>query len=161
MTTSEEIRDEWKAIRSALGNLINYLDGKTESLKSLDEAYQKGINDGSLDAKERVSAAFQCGYSDGLHDAWEIATRIVAMDVHERARVFFENAIATTADEPFKRYTADEAIQLLKEYDAKKADEEDLRFMRFLYNVIQPNEMEMYRHMYQSGDVPTCGGAEE
>lgn len=156
MPTSEEIRDEWKTIRSALGNLICYMDGKAESLKSLDEAYQKGINDGSLDAKERVSAAFQCGYSDGLHDAWEIATRIAAMDVHERARVFFENAIATTADEPFKRYTADEAIQLLKEYDAKKADEEDLRFMRFLYNVIQPNEMEQYKAMYRAYSDPNC-----
>ena len=62
MPTVEEIRGEWKAIRPALGNLINYMDGKTKSLKSLDEAYQKGINDGSLDAKERVSAAFQCDY---------------------------------------------------------------------------------------------------
>ena len=156
MPTIEEIKDEWKGIRSALGNLICYIDGKMEQLKSLDEAYQKGVNDGSLDAKDRVSAAFECGYNDGLHDAWEIATRIVAMDVHERAKVFFENAIASTAEEPFKRYTADEAIQLLKTYDAKKADEEDLQFMRFLYDVINPNEMEQYRAMYKTRNDPNC-----
>lgn len=156
MPTVEEIRGEWKGIRSALGNLICYVDGKTEQLKSLDEAYQKGVNDGSLDVKGRVSAAFQNGYNEGLLNAWEIATRIVAMDVHERAKVFFENAIASTAEEPFKRYTADEAIQLLKAYDAKKADDEDLRFMRFLYGVIQPNEMEQYKAMYRTYSDPNC-----
>ena len=161
MPTIDEIRTEWKGVRSALGNLICYMDGKVESLKSFDEAYQKGVNDGSLDVKERVSAAFQSGYSDGLHDAWEIATRIVAMDVHERAKVFFENAIASTAEEPFKRYTADEATQLLKAYDARKQDEDDLRFVRFLYNVIQPNEMEQYMAMYRAYNdpnyCPNCG----
>ena len=156
MPTVEEIRSEWKGIRSALGNLICSMDGKAESLKSFDEAYQKGVNDGSLDVKERVSAAFQSGYNDGLYDAWEIATRIVAMDVHERAKVFFENAIASTAEEPFKRYTAGEALQLLKAYDVKKADEEDAQFMRFLYGVIQPNEMEQYKAMYRAYIDPNC-----
>lgn len=31
MPTVEEIRGEWKGIRSALGNLICYVDGKTEN----------------------------------------------------------------------------------------------------------------------------------
>lgn len=156
MPPIEEIRGEWKGIRSALGNLICKMDSKVESLKSFDEAYQKGVNDGSLDVKERVSAAFQSGYNDGFHEAWEIATRIVAMDVHERAKVFFENAVASTAEEPFERYTADEAIQLLKAYDARKRDEEDLRFVRFLYDVIQPNEMEQYMAMYRAHNDPRC-----
>lgn len=156
MPTINEIRTEWKGVRSALGNLICYMDGKVESLKSFDEAYQRGVNDGSLDVKERVSIAFQRGYNDGLHDAWEIATRIVAMNVHERAKAFFENAIAATAEEPFKRYAADEAIQLLKAYDAREHDEEDLRFVRFLYDVIQPNEMEQYMAMYRAHNDPNC-----
>ena len=62
MPTVEVIESDWKTIRSALGNLICHIDGKIELLKSSDEAYQKGVNDGSLDVKERVSAAFQCGY---------------------------------------------------------------------------------------------------
>ena len=156
MPTVEEIRSEWEALRSALGNLVCSIDGKAEQLKSLDEAYQKGVNDGSMDAKERVSAAFQSGYGNGLNDAWEIATRIVAMDVHERAKVFFENAIASTAEEPFKRYSVGEATQLLKAYDFKKADEEDTQFMRFLYGVIQPNEMEQYKAMYRAYSNPNC-----
>ena len=38
-----------------------------------DEAYQKGINDGSLDVKQRVEGAYQ----KGLDDAWEAARKIV------------------------------------------------------------------------------------
>ena len=135
MPTIDEIRTEWRGIRSALGNLICHVDGKIESLKSFDDAYQSG-------------------YNDGLLNAWENATRIVEMDVHERAKVFFENAAAATAEEPFMRYTADEAIQLLKAYDARKADEEDLQFMRFLYDVILPNDMEQYRAMYRTRNDP-------
>ena len=37
-----------------------------------DEAYQKGINDGSLDVKQRVEGAYQ----RGLEDAWEAARKV-------------------------------------------------------------------------------------
>ena len=118
MPTIEEIRSEWKAIRSALGNLICYIDGKTAQLQDMSEAYHKGYNDGSLDVKDRVSCAYQTGYAEGLEDAWETACRIVQMDVHKRAEVFFSDAEAVTHDEPFKHYSAEEAMQKLKEYDA-------------------------------------------
>lgn len=121
MPTIDEIRTEWKTIRSALGNLICYIDGKTEQLQDMSEAYHKGYNDGiekgSLDVKDRVSCAYQDGYAEGLEDAWETACRIVQMDVHKRAKVFFSDAEAVTHDEPFKHYSAWDAIQKLKEYD--------------------------------------------
>lgn len=50
MPTVDEIRDEWKGIRSALGNLICYIDGKTEQLPDLERSWQKG---------------YDCGYKDG------------------------------------------------------------------------------------------------
>lgn len=152
MYTAEEIRSDWKVLRSALGNLICHIDGRMEQLKSLEDAYLRGVNDGSLDAKDRVGAAIEKGYEE----CWEIATRIVKMDARERAKVFFTNSEAVTHEEPFKSYTVHEAIQLLKTYDAKKADEEDLQFIRFLYNVIQPNEMEQYRAMYRTYSDPNC-----
>lgn len=123
MPTIEEIRTEWHGVRSALGNLICYIDGKTAQLQDMSEAYRKGYNDGiekgSLDVKERVSCAYQDGYAEGLEDAWEIACRIVQMDVHKRAEVFFPDSVAVTHDEPFKHYSAWDAIQKLKEYDSK------------------------------------------
>lgn len=54
MPTIDEIRSEWKGIRSALGNLICYIDGKTaqiESLKDLEHSWQKG---------------YDCGHNDGF-----------------------------------------------------------------------------------------------
>lgn len=122
MPTIEEIRTEWETIRSALGNLICYIDGKVAQLQDMSEAYRKGYNDGiekgSLDVKDRVSCAYQDGYAEGLEDAWETACRIVQMDVHKRAEVFFLDAKATTHDEPFKHYSVWDAVQKLKEYDA-------------------------------------------
>ena len=53
MPTVDEIRTEWKGIRSALGNLICYVDGATakiESLKDLQTSWQKG---------------YDCGHQDG------------------------------------------------------------------------------------------------
>ena len=122
MPTIEEIGTEWKTVRSALGNLICYIEGKTTQLQDMSEAYRKGYNDGiekcSLDVKDRVSCAYQDGYAEGLEDAWETACRIVQMDVHKRAEVFFSDTEAVTHDEPFKHYSAWDAIQKLKEYDA-------------------------------------------
>ena len=122
MPTINEIETDWKAIRSSLGNLICYIDGKVAQLQDMSEAYRKGYNNGiekgSLDVEERVSCAFQDGYTAGLEVAWETAYRIVQMDVHKLAEVFFPNSIAVTHDEPFKHYSAWDAIQKLKEYDA-------------------------------------------
>lgn len=122
MPTIEEIRTEWHGVRSAVGTLVCYIDGKVAQLQDMGEAYRKGYNDGiekgSLDVKDRVSSAYQNGYAEGLEDAWETACRIVQMDVHKRAEVFFSDSEAVTHDEPFKHYSAEEAMQKLKEYDA-------------------------------------------
>lgn len=122
MPTIEEISTEWHGVRSAVGTLVGYIDGKVAQLQDMSEAYRKGYNDGiekgSLDVKDRVSCAYQDGYTEGLEDAWETACRIVQMDVHKRAEVFFSCAEAATHDEPFKHYSAEEAMQKLKEYDA-------------------------------------------
>ncbi len=51
MPTADEIRMEWKGIRSALGNLICYIDGKTEQMPDLEKSWQKG---------------YDCGHKDGF-----------------------------------------------------------------------------------------------
>lgn len=57
MPTMDEIRTEWKAIRSALGNIICYLDGKTAQLGDAEQAWQKGYDAGHRD-----------GYKNGWSD---------------------------------------------------------------------------------------------
>lgn len=120
--TMEEIRAEWKELRPLIGNLIGHLTSKEAQLVSMEEAYDKGYNDG-----------FECGqhdtatseYQRGLADAWEIARRIAMMNVHERAAIFFPQAEAVTHEEPFKTYGVEEAIEKLKAYEERKKSEEE------------------------------------
>ena len=122
MPTTDEIRREWKAIRSELGNIICHIDVQTERLGEAQTSWQKGYDFGYRDGyKNGLNESHEdyCrGYDEGSEDTWEIACRIVQMDVHERAKAFFSEAVAATHDEPFKRFSAQEAIQKLKEYDA-------------------------------------------
>ena len=98
------------------------IESVSKAYQMMAEAYRKGYNDGiekgSLDVKERVSNAYQDGYAKGLEDAWETACRIVKMDMYKRAEVFLSDSLVVTYDEPFKHYSAEEAIQKLKEYNA-------------------------------------------
>lgn len=93
-----------------------------------DDAYKRGINDGSLDVKQRVEGAYQ----RGLDDAWEAAKKIFGYEIDggipidEAGRVFgySEDATFCTAD-IFRHNTVSEAIEKLKAYEEKqKADDE-------------------------------------
>lgn len=117
MPTMEEIRTGWKAIRSALGNVICYIEGKTTQLGEAEQSWNKGYDCGYADGVKSGYDASPEDYKKGFEDCWEIARRIVKMDVHELAKVFFPDAVAVTHDEPFTKYTVHEAIQKLKEYD--------------------------------------------
>lgn len=108
MPTFEEIRTEWKGVRSALGNLICYMDGKIQQLQSLGNAYEKGYDEGSANA-------FGNGYDAGLKAAWEAAIRLTFNMTEREAEKALGVDYAPTA---LKRITPQEAIQKLKEYDA-------------------------------------------
>ena len=112
MPTIEEIRTEWKTIRSALGNLICYIDGKTEQLGDMDAAYCKGYNN----AKQEValSGEYERAYQRGLEDAWKAAIRYAFnMSEFEAEKVLKVDYAPTE----LRRITPQDAIQRLKEYD--------------------------------------------
>lgn len=86
-----------------------------------DEAYKRGINDGSLDVKQRVEGAYQ----RGLDDAWEAARKIVRMPEGDLLNIFTECYSAVcTALQVLLKYDASEAIEKLKAYEEQKADDE-------------------------------------
>ena len=77
-----------------------------------DEAYQRGINDGSLDVKQRVEGAYQ----RGLDDAWETARALVwdtSISEYETAGVKVDDWGVETC-EVLRRYPAHEAVELLR-----------------------------------------------
>ena len=90
-----------------------------------DEAYQKGINDGSLDVKQRVEGAYQAG----LNDAWEAVKKIFgyeidgALSIDEIGEAFGykKEDVFYTAD-IIRANTAEQVIAKLKAYEEKKAD---------------------------------------
>lgn len=104
MPTTEEIRAEWKNIRSSLGNLLCCIDGKLESLKTLDEAYQKGVRDGCHDA-----------YEKGLEDAWEMARQIPGLTTKEACDIWGLEKWLDVYD-----MTANQALEKWKEYNDKQ-----------------------------------------
>lgn len=88
-----DIEENVRSIKATWGNTIMTLDNiktslKADRQKAIDEAYQKGVHDGSLDVKQRVDGAYQKGYEVGQHeattleyqqgldDAWEAARKI-------------------------------------------------------------------------------------
>ena len=78
-----------------------------------DTAYQKGVNDGSLDVKQRVEGAYQ----RGLDDAWECARELY---LNGACKDLFGEYFNTF----IKNHTAQEAIAKLKAYEEKqKADD--------------------------------------
>ena len=94
-----------------------------------DEAYQKGINDGSLDVKQRVEGAYQAG----LNDAWEAVKKIFgyeidgALSIDEIGEAFGykKEDVFYTAD-IIRANTAEQVIAKLKAYEEKQeADEDD------------------------------------
>lgn len=97
-------------------------DIRDAAQKRVDEAYKKGVNDGSLDVKIRIEGAYQ----KGLSDAWEAARKIVlspddgGLSVYDVSKIF-ENDYSSYI---FKKYSASEAIEKLKEYEEQRNDNE-------------------------------------
>lgn len=109
--------------------------------KRVDEAYKKGVNDGSLDVKIRTEGAYQKGFNDGkeygldeadmreavsyqkgLSDAWEAAKKIVlsvdegGLSVQDLSKIFESEG----SHYVLRKYSASEAINKIKEYEEKK-----------------------------------------
>lgn len=82
-----------------------------------DTAYQKGINDGSLDVKQRVEGAYQ----RGLDDAWEAARKVGHCKLwDDYTKDTGKPSVCAVA--VLDHYTAYEAIEKLKAYEEKQDD---------------------------------------
>ena len=78
-----------------------------------DEAYKRGINDGSLDVKQRVEGAYQ----RGLGDAWQLAEDVI----YNRGNVL-DILHCATVGAAFDKYSARQALDILEEYESRQKD---------------------------------------
>ena len=117
-----------------------------------DTAYQKGVNDGSLDVKQRVEGAYQ----RGLDDAWECARELY---LNGACKDLFGEYFNTF----IKNHTAQEAIAKLKAYEEKqKADDEIKVGDEVIYNgttkciVVRPEDDERYASLIDGNGTHHC-----
>lgn len=114
--------------------------------QKVDEAYQKGINDGSLDAKQRVEGAYQ----KGLTDAWEAAKKIALMDTETSENVTGYFGLFRIME----NLTPMQAIEKLKAYEEQKADDEIK-----VGDVVKWNsDLIVVTRLYEAGGFDWCGG---
>ena len=118
-----------------------------------DEAYKRGINDGSLDVKQRVEGAYQ----RGLDDAWE-AARKVALNSNdgglsiEKLDEIFDRY---TLQQVLKEYTAKQAIEKLQAYEEKqKAEDEIMVGDEVKWN----SDLITVTRLYDDGGLNWCDG---
>ena len=83
-----------------------------------DEAYQKGINDGSLDVKQRVEGAYQ----RGLEDAWEAAKKLFSSMADSDIEKAFPIEWNNGGFKALMNLQPQEAIAKLKAYEDKQKD---------------------------------------
>ncbi len=59
MPTMEEIRREWQGVRSAIGTLVCYIDGKVGQVGEDGESWQKGYDSGYKDGMKAGIASVE------------------------------------------------------------------------------------------------------
>lgn len=115
----------WKAISGIECQLTNLkgelIDIDEETKQSVDEAYQRGLEEGKKATWGLVADASSAEYQRGLDDAWEAARKISLMTSDEIEKVF---PGAAKYNRYNLGYSGVEAIEKLKAYEKQKADDE-------------------------------------
>lgn len=126
----EKIIKDNKRMRTLIGEQNSLLCAMRDYTSAdVEEAYQDGYKLGYEDGVKSVQSWDEVlkaeGYESGLNIAWGLAKKIVVdMDVHERAKIFFDNAEAATHEEPFKSYSFEEAFRKMAEYEKQKYEKQ-------------------------------------
>jgi transcription antitermination factor NusG len=144
----ESVKERERGMIETMGKPDKDLDEAMKHIcdvmrKRIDDAYKRGINDGSLDVKQRAEGAYQKGFNDGkeygldesdmreavsyqrgLDDAWEAAKKILQMYDFTVFGLEHDGVFESPLNEG-QQMTPQEAIEKLKAYEEKqKADDE-------------------------------------
>ena len=98
-----------------------------EEQKNIDEAYQKGFNDGKEYGLDEADMREAVSYQKGLSDAWEVARKIVFDSNEGGIRLLDFPTIFgnSTIQQVFRKNSAAEAIVKLKTYEEQKNKDVD------------------------------------
>lgn len=121
MKTKEEMRDLYQKMRQAQGDMKNAIDMVLEEVNYIEASkknayesgYAKGFDEGCN------FEACKSTYEDGLNDAWEAARKIFSeMNIDEVVDIFGGKAAADNRTF-FMLFSAQEAIEKLRIYEAQ------------------------------------------
>lgn len=75
--TNDDIREEWRKLRPAIGDLICHMDGQIDRLGEIEQVWQKGYE-----------AGYSIGVKEGANDAQTIHSgdQVEAFDLNEWVR---------------------------------------------------------------------------
>lgn len=127
------------------------LEELEDAQKRVDEAYQRGINDGSLDVKQRVEGAYQ----RGLDEAWECARKLFSTmsdsDIEKAFPIEWNNG----GFNALMNLQPQKAIEKLKAYEEKqKADDE----IKVGDEVKWNSDLIVVTRLYKDGGFDWCDG---
>lgn len=92
--------------------------------KIIDKAYKRGYEDGenSYGTEIRTKQDVDKAYQQGLEDAWECAKKIACIRTDAEWKKFFEflDVKLFHPEDIFTKYTAQEAMQKIKDYERKQ-----------------------------------------
>lgn len=99
-----------------MAETTNNDDLKLKLEQLIDEAYQRGNEDAWKRIVDVRSKDIECGYNRGINDTWECGRRITNETSVVLSKIFGE----VDASAVFQRYTPQEAMQKIKNYERKQ-----------------------------------------
>ena len=116
----DKLRAVTSDLKYHLNNIKDILDNYGEEVKrSVDEAYQKGLNDGKEYGLDESDMREAVSYHRGLDDAWEAAKKIALMDTETSENVTGYFGLFRIME----NLTPMQAIEKLKAYKEKQKEE--------------------------------------
>ena len=115
-----------ECINDVKNALVDILKVYKEEQKNIDEAYQRGLEEGKKATWGLAADASSAEYQRGLDDAWEAARKIElddGIDMGTLCTIFGYGC----SDSIIREYSASEAIAKLKAYEEKQKANDDIK----------------------------------
>ena len=155
---SEFVPDTRRGNSTYLG-YIEYILARENPEETYEAGYKTGFKEGREYGEEKGKTE---GYFDGQAYGWEEGRKDLCDKISaEIKEIKYPEGIKSCLDaEYFVNEGLDRALAIIEKYMAESENHEEeekrkIDFLEFLVNHINPNEMEKYRTMYESGGEKT------
>lgn len=171
MNIEQEIRaqiEKNKGLKLAVGEINNHLsilegllrNERDDVQKQVNDAYQRGLEEGKKATWGLVADASSAEYQRGLDDAWEAARRISILESDggyswkEMKSIFGTDS----ASEIYVLHTATEAINKIKAYEEKQKADDEIKVRDEVVWTQDENVAIVVTNVYTVDNMEWCDG---